>query len=75
MTHEPQDLAPLGHPAEAEVPRHTADLEQERGEDGDTPVEDTLAYELAVEDGSPMAPQEGQTSTATGAPEFREPGA
>jgi hypothetical protein len=45
--------APMGHPAEAETPIH--DLEP-RDHDSRLPLEETEAYELAVEDGAPLAP-------------------
>ncbi len=75
MTEGPE-LAPLGHPAEAEVPQH-------RGEPGRTDpsgvvaLEDATAYELAVEDGRSLPPDHAPRGGAGGAagPEFREPGA
>jgi hypothetical protein len=67
---EPETLAPLGGPAEPEPPHHTVDP----GAASDDPVEDSVAYELAVEDGAPLAPQGLDPGAGDGAPEFRAPG-
>ncbi len=66
-----EGLAPLGGPAEPEPPQHTVDPD----EAADTPVEDSVAYELAVEDGLPMAADGADPGAGQLAPEFREPGA
>ena len=74
-----QERAPLGHPAEAEVPHHAPDPDM-RTDDG--ALEDQPEYELAVEDGTVLSPEAwpgdaGDTAdapAANGAPEFREPG-
>ena len=70
-----EGLAPLGSPAEAEVPQHTRDPEAPDDEPG-VPLEETQAYELAVEDGAPLRPAEGSQDPGAGdlAPEFRAPG-
>jgi hypothetical protein len=77
MSDEPEGLAPLGSPAEAEVPQHTLDPDAVLPDDApDAPVEQTQAYELAAEDGAPLAPQPGAADPGDGpsAPEFRAPG-
>lgn len=66
---EPEDLAPLGGPAEAEPPVHSADL------DAGTTLEDSVAYQLAVEDGAPLAASGDDPGAGPLAPEFRVPGA
>lgn len=64
------ELAPMGPPAEAEVPLHAG--EPGRGDDA---VEDGAAYELALEDGRPLPPEVvGGTEPDDDGPEFREPG-
>ncbi len=65
--------AQLGHPAEAEVPQH--DGEPGHDDAAGAPVEDTAAYELAVEDGRPLAPGDAPATGHDGeGPQFREPG-
>lgn len=76
----PEGLAPLGGPAEAETPRHTTDPDAAGGAgnaagDGaaDAPLEDSPAYELAVEDGAPLPPPaDDDPGTGPLAPDFRE---
>ncbi|WP_199425149.1 hypothetical protein [Actinotalea solisilvae] len=74
MSEEPV-RAQLGHPAEAEVPRHVG----EPGREDPRTTEETAAYELAVEDGRPLPPEEARGLGGGDAPEpgplFREPGA
>jgi hypothetical protein len=77
MSDAPEELAPLGSPAEAEVPQHTFDADAVLPDGAqDTPLEQTQAYELAAEDGAPLPPPEGATDPGDGpsAPEFRAPG-
>lgn len=79
MSEQPQDeladvpvRAPLGPPAEAEVPRHDADASRPRA----GVVEETLAYEHAVEDGRAMPPGEhdaGGGAQGDVGPLFRAP--
>lgn len=74
MDDEVPERAQLGHPAEAEVPQHLglADRDHAAG----APLEDSAAYELAVEDGRPLPPDEAPFGGLTGTgPQFREPGA
>jgi hypothetical protein len=76
MSDATEDLAPLGSPAEAEVPQHTLDPDEVLPDDAaDAPLEQTQAYELAAEDGAPLpagdAPDPGAGELA---PEFRAPG-
>ena len=75
MTDSPEGLAPLGSPAEAEVPQHALDSDARAGADTDAPLEETQAYELAVEDGAPL-PAGGAEDPGAGdlAPQFRAPG-
>ena len=41
---------------------------------GDETLQDSVAYELAVEDGSPLSPSEEEPIGQSSGPEFREPG-
>jgi hypothetical protein len=68
-----EQRAPLGPPAEPEVPHHGP--EPGSGDEPSGAVEDTTAYELAVEDGAALPPVPGQEVTDDGGPLFREPGA
>jgi len=70
MTDAPQELAPQGSVAEPEVPQHTADPDAA----GDAALEDTIPYELAVEDGAPLPATGSDPGAGELAPEFREPG-
>jgi hypothetical protein len=67
----PEGLAPLGGPAEPEAPVHTTDPDAMP----DRPLEDSAAYELAVEDGAPLAASGDDPGAGRLAPELREPGA
>ncbi|GAA2720994.1 hypothetical protein [Cellulomonas aerilata] len=76
MSDAPEDLAPLGSPAEAEVPQHTLDPDTVLPDDAaGAPPEQTQGYVLAVEDGAPLPP-DGTQDPGAGelAPEFRAPG-
>ena len=76
MSDASEGLAPLGSPAEAEVPQHTVDPDAVQPDGApDAPLEQTQAYELAVEDGAPL-PADGADDPGAGelAPEFRAPG-
>jgi hypothetical protein len=66
-----ETLAPLGGPAEPEPPQHTVDPDGP----ADDALEDSVAYELAVEDGAPLAADGADPGAGEQAPEFREPGA
>ena len=72
MAHEPIERAPLGGPAEPEVPQHTVDIDDEPTDPG-APVEESVRYALAVEDGAPLAARGGDPGSGDAAPEFREP--
>jgi hypothetical protein len=72
MSDSPEALAPLGSPAEAEVPQHT--LDPEAAPPDDAPLEQTEAYELAVEDGAPLPASSRDPGAGELAPEFRRPG-
>jgi hypothetical protein len=76
MSDSPEGLAPLGSPAEAEVPQHALDPDAVLPDDAaDRPVEQTQAYELAAEDGAPLSAGDAQDPGAGDlAPEFRRPG-
>ena len=80
MSESPQERAPLGALAEPEVPQHTLDpdraAELAGAGDGadDTPVEESLTYQLAVEDGAPLPAGEQDPGAGEAAPQFREPG-
>ncbi len=73
---EPEALAPLGSPAEAEVPQHTVDPDAVLPDDAEgAPLEQTQAYELAAEDGAPLPAGDAQDPGAGHlAPDFRQPG-
>lgn len=69
------ERAPQGGPDESEVPVHTGSPD-----DVETPpdtLEDSAAYETAVEDGRPLPPdavdENADIGGDGGAPEFREP--
>ncbi len=76
MSEAPEGLAPLGSPAEAEVPQHALDPDAVAPDDAaDTPLEQTQAYELAAEDGAPLPAGDAQDPGAGRlAPDFRQPG-
>ena len=76
MSDSPEGLAPLGSPAEAEVPQHTLDPDTVLPDDAvGAPVEQTQAYELAAEDGAPLPAGDADDPGAGElAPEFRPPG-
>ncbi|WNB85621.1 hypothetical protein [Cellulomonas sp. ATA003] len=71
MTESPAERAPQGSVAEPEVPQHTTDPDA----GADSPLEGTTAYELAVEDGAPLAATGDDPGAGDLAPDFREPGA
>lgn len=71
-----EELAPLGGPAEAEVPQHALDGDATQPGRGDVPLEETDAYALAAEDGASLAtPAAEDPGAGPLAPEFRAPGA
>jgi hypothetical protein len=72
----PEELAPQGSLAEAEVPQHALDPEAVLPDDAaDAPLEQTQAYELAAEDGAPLPAGDAQDPGAGElAPEFRPAG-
>lgn len=64
-----EGFAPLGGPAERETPVHTADPDA-----SGQSLEESTAYELAVEDGAPLPAAGEDPGSGPLAPEFREPG-
>lgn len=70
-----EGLAPLGGPAEAEVPQHALDGDTTEPGRGDVPLEETDAYALAAEDGASLAtPGAEDPGAGPLAPGFRAPG-
>ncbi|WP_298458988.1 hypothetical protein [uncultured Cellulomonas sp.] len=69
MTEPSQERAAQGSVAEHEVPRHTVDPDTH----AEVPLEETTAYELAVEDGAPLPPDGPDPGAGDRAPDFRAP--